>query len=69
MKVDGQWKIVDVTEAQVMLEEFKEKNKNKNALTVGSSSILSLNPTDPRLPPPAELGSHEPDVDPDDPPF
>lgn len=67
MKVDGEWKIVDVAEAEVMLEEFKENNRN--ALTVGSSSMLSLNPTDPSIPLSASLGSPEPEIDPDDPPF
>lgn len=67
LKVDGQWKIVDLIEAEAMLEEFKENNKN--ALTVGSSSKLSLNPTDPSIPLSASLGSPEPEIDPDDPPF
>lgn len=69
MAVDGEWKIVDVAEAEAeaMLEEFKDKN---NQHTVGSSSSkLSLNPTDPSYPPPAVLGSPEPEIGPDDPPF
>lgn len=67
MNVDGEWKIVDLLEAEAMLVEFKERNKNDH--TVGLSSKLSLNPTDPRNPPGAVLGSHEPDIDPHDPPF
>lgn len=67
MAVDGEWKIVDLAEAEVMLIEFKENNKG--SLAVGPSSILSLNPTDPSSPLSAELGSPEPDVDPADPPF
>ena len=67
MNVDGEWKIVDLVEAEAMLLEFKENNRN--ALTVGSSSMLSLNPTDPSILLSASLGSLEPEVDPDDPPF
>lgn len=67
MSVDGDWKIVDLLEAEAMLVEFKEKNRND--LTVVQSSILSLSPTDPRLPPAVALGSPEPEIDPDDPPF
>lgn len=67
MAVDGDWKIVDLVEAEAMLVEFKERNKNDH--TVGLSSKLSLNPTDPSIPLSASLVSHEPDVDPDDPPF
>lgn len=67
MAVDGEWKIVDLLEAEAMLEEFKENNKQH---MVGSSSDkLSLNPTDPSISLSASLGSLEPKIDTDDPPF